>query len=200
MPIATRKRKRETKSTNLTSVENEDMIPIEVPSDLAYPCSSAVADNSPTLDAQRSQFPNAPRKSLQEKFNLIGQIAAIKLQMTKSALSNARPTHTSGIAASGFATVCDKINEYIPVNKFFIPGRSFPIRMRHSNCYGKYNHDGGLEPRGCAIKFSDSVSYSPLDLVLHTGELMGFFNLDTYREFSSAQVRYRSNTFITIFV
>jgi len=98
-----------------------------------------------------------------------------------------RPTHPVGVGAIGQFTVLE--NSKVPKNSFFTKGKAMPIVLRHSNAVGvKLTNsdqcdDATLEIRGCALKFSNAEDESPFDLHLNTGELAGFFNLESFLPF-----------------
>lgn len=98
-----------------------------------------------------------------------------------------RPTHPVGVGAIGQFIVLE--NSKVPKNAFFTKGKTMPIILRHSNAVGvkladsdQYD-DAALEIRGCALKFSHAEDESPFDLHLNTGELAGFFNLESFLPF-----------------
>lgn len=146
-------------------------------------------------DREVKQFPSPPRKTFLERNGLDIEILKIKSLMSAAAiLRGQRPTHNIGLGGLGEGTVLD--NPDIPKNEFFVPGSTFPIRIRHSNALGTYDHDGGFEPRGFAIKFADSTAATPCDIILNTGEMMGFFNVDTFSEFTSIQISGKDDQFL----
>ena len=98
-----------------------------------------------------------------------------------------RPTHPVGVGAIGQFIVLE--NSKVPKNTFFTKGKTMPIVLRHSNAVGvklldsDEFDDASLEIRGCALKFSHDEDESPFDLHLNTGELAGFFNLESFLPF-----------------
>ena len=98
-----------------------------------------------------------------------------------------RPTHPVGVGAIGQFVVLE--NSKVPKNAFFTKGKTMPIVLRHSNAVGvkladsDQFDDAALEIRGCALKFSHAEDDSPFDLHLNTGELAGFFNLESFLPF-----------------
>lgn len=83
-----------------------------------------------------------------------------------------RGTHTLGVAARGTATVVENLP--LPANGFFAPGRVFPIRIRHATALR--TDEAERDFRSMAIKFADSDLDSPLDLIMNTGHVQGFWH------------------------
>mmetsp|Transcript_2922 Transcript_2922/g.4439 ORF Transcript_2922/g.4439 Transcript_2922/m.4439 type:complete len:1085 (-) Transcript_2922:650-3904(-) len=99
-------------------------------------------------------------------------------------ITKKRPTHERGCMASGVARVLK--NDRIPQNSFFVPDRTFPIRIRHANL--SLSDDAGSDIRGMSIKWSDTHFESPFDLLLNTGEISAFWNLTSFNDFASAKI------------
>ena len=76
-----------------------------------------------------------------------------------------RPTHAIGIAAQGIATVVAE--QQFPKCEFLIPGKSFPVCLRHSTLKSK--DDAMLDFLSASIRFADSDEKSPLDILMSTG-------------------------------
>lgn len=97
-----------------------------------------------------------------------------------------RSTHMPGVGATGTLTVLS--NPALPENDFFVPGRRFPIRLRHSNA--AFIDDAGVVPRGCALKFTDAPTGGPLDLVFNSG-IAGeiFFDARNFWDFTMARLK-----------
>lgn len=83
-----------------------------------------------------------------------------------------RGTHTLGVAARGTAKVVDA--SPLPANGFFVPGRVFPVRIRHATALR--TDEAERDFRSMAIKFADSGLDSPLDLIMNTGHVQGFWH------------------------
>ena len=64
---------------------------------------------------------------------------------------------------------------------FLIVGRKFPARLRHGNL--KYQDDAGADARSFSLKFADSDSDGPLDIVMNTGEANLFWNSPSLEDF-----------------
>ena len=94
-----------------------------------------------------------------------------------------RPTHLFGLGGLGMAKI--EKNPKFPAHDFFQPGRQFPVRLRHANV--KYMDDAASDVRSFSIKFADSDSDSPLDIVMHTGRACGFWDTQSLEDFISAQ-------------
>ena len=97
-----------------------------------------------------------------------------------------RSTHMPGVGATGTLTVL--ANPDVPENDFFVPGRRFPVRLRHSNA--AFVDDAGVAPRGCALKFTQSPTGGPLDLVFNSG-IAGeiFFDARNFWDFTMARLK-----------
>jgi len=76
-----------------------------------------------------------------------------------------RPTHAIGVGAQGFATIVATLQ--FPECEFFIPGRTFPVCVRHSIL--KSIDDAMLDFLSASIRFADSDEDSPLDITMSTG-------------------------------
>ena len=61
-------------------------------------------------------------------------------------------------------------------------GRKFPARLRHANL--KYPDDAGADARSFSIKFADSDSESPMDIVMNTGEANIFWHTSSLEDFA----------------
>lgn len=113
-----------------------------------------------------------------------------------------RSTHMPGVGATGTLTVL--ANPDVPENDFFVPGRQFPIRLRHSNA--AFVDDAGVVPRGCALKFTNSPTGGPLDLVFNSGIAGEIFSMPAISGTSPWRAsrsrrpsgRHRRNTFVGI--
>ncbi|CAB4010977.1 allene oxide synthase-lipoxygenase -like [Paramuricea clavata] len=76
-----------------------------------------------------------------------------------------RPTHATGVAARGVATVVPE--PQFPACEFFTPGKSFPVCLRHSTLKSK--DDAMLDFLSASIRFADSDEESLLDILMSTG-------------------------------
>jgi arachidonate 5-lipoxygenase len=104
--------------------------------------------------APTNEFPGEPTRSHLNSYELESAIFKTKTALVAAATGILScPTYTSSVALSGTATVCDELK--LPENGFFTAGRKFSISVKHSNPLGLHDHDGGLEPRGVAIRFQD---------------------------------------------
>jgi arachidonate 5-lipoxygenase len=132
--------------------------------------------------ARKSQFPGEPRKSFLNSIELDKAINKNKAMLVGASTS-------TGVALSGVATVNGALE--LPENSFFAAGHRFIVQLRHSNTTGIFDHDGGLEPRGCEIKLVSSYeqpSLGQMDFVLNTGELAEVFNLESLSSFVMTQI------------
>ena len=105
------------------------------------------------------------RQKLKIKF-LFG-LGALKL--------GTRPTHPEGCGAYGVAKIVSK--PQFPKCKFFTAGKSFPVRLRHSNL--ENGHDAGADFRAASVKFADADDGGPLDLIMMTGPGTPLWNVQT---------------------
>ena len=134
----------------------------------------------------QTEFPKKLKKSHAGKLALHIAISESKALMgLATKFMHRRATHPRGVCARGTCTFIE--NTSVPSSSFFDPGRVLPVRVRHSSALNVGNHDGSLEPRGCAIKFADSLEESPFDLFLNTGELAGFFNVESFLQYAILQ-------------
>lgn len=77
-----------------------------------------------------------------------------------------RGTHSIGVGAEGIATIVS--NPKFPKNEFFIPGRSFPVCLRHSTIQSV--DDVLIDFCGGSLRFAGSDdAESPCDLIMGTG-------------------------------
>ena len=93
-----------------------------------------------------------------------------------------RATHT--VATGGFGAAKIVYNPKYPPHEFFEPGRTFPVRIRHANL--TYKDDAGADGRSLSIKFADSDSESPFDLVMNTGEANVFWDIASFEDFAAS--------------
>lgn len=117
---------------------------------------------------------------------LASSIRVSRIIMGMSAyFSGKRSKNAFGTGAKGTLTIVD--NDELPEHDFFRPGRTFNIRLRHSN--QSYEDDAASQARGLAIKFADTDFESPLDLVLGTGGIQPFWNMSNYYEYMVAHMK-----------
>jgi arachidonate 5-lipoxygenase len=97
-----------------------------------------------------------------------------------------RSTHMPGVGATGVLTIL--ANPDVPESDFFVPGRRFPVRLRHSNA--AFVDDAGVVPRGCALKLTQAPTGGPLDLVVNSG-IAGeiFFDARNFWDFTMARLK-----------
>ena len=137
-------------------------------------------------EASASQFP-IPMPPPDEADLKKQQGKAAFTFMLAASVFHRRPTHPVGVGAYGMFEVIE--NKEIPPTDFFVPGKIFHMRCRHSNGVGvqtkgtKIFDDAALEVRSLSIKLAKGRDDSPFDLNLNTGEFAGFFNLPSFREF-----------------
>ncbi|CAB4009152.1 allene oxide synthase-lipoxygenase -like [Paramuricea clavata] len=91
-----------------------------------------------------------------------------------------RATHTVGTGGVGEVKIVD--NPKFPEHEFFTAGRKFPARLRHANL--KYPDDAGADARSFSIKFADSDSESPMDIVMNTGDANIFWHTSSLEDFA----------------
>lgn len=109
----------------------------------------------------------------------------IVLLILNSFLKRARMSHENGIVLRGRVVMLE--NPQVPANDFFVPGRSFPCRLRHAGV--SFLDDAGLVVRAASLKFADSPDASPCDIKMNTGVAAPFWNMDTFWQFSWARIR-----------
>ena len=93
-----------------------------------------------------------------------------------------RPTHPRGIGAYGSAMIVS--NPQLPKCQFFTAGKTFPVRLRHSN-FDK-GHDAAADLRAAAIKFADAEDGGPLDVIMMTGPGTVLFDIQAVFDASSS--------------
>lgn len=93
-----------------------------------------------------------------------------------------RGTHSFGVGAAGRVRVVDAPT--FPAHSFFVPGREFPLRLRHGTLQFE---DAAMDIRSAALKFSDHHAESPLDLVMNTGPASAFWNVPSFLDFIKAK-------------
>lgn len=133
-----------------------------------------------------NSFPRPmPEDSMTERLELEALKEAARVAFfTKSARTGRRATHTPGVAARGEVTVVSDPD--FPEHPFFEAGRSWKCRLRHANA--SFIDDASSVVRGCALKFADSESESPLDLVMNSGPTGAFWNLESFMDFVRARI------------
>lgn len=87
-------------------------------------------------------------------------------------LTSKRPTHSVGIGAQGTAKIV--ADPKFPECEFFTADRSYPVSLRHATL--KSIDDAGLNFLGAAIRFADSDTASPMDILMSTGRSTVFFD------------------------
>ncbi|MGE0708765.1 MAG: hypothetical protein AB7N76_21405 [Planctomycetota bacterium] len=134
----------------------------------------------------KSSYPRPmPADSPEQRSALYGLIGAARTAFGGKALrTRRRATHTAGIMAHGAITVVSRPE--FPEHPFFTPGRRFDCRLRHANA--SFFDDAAAVVRGCALKFADSDRESPLDLLMNSGPIGAFWNLESFMYFVQARV------------
>lgn len=135
---------------------------------------------------RRNSFPRPmPEESFRERMRLTAKVQKLRLAFGLKALRGGRrATHASGVAGRGTITVVSAPD--IPPNDFFQPGRRFACRLRHANA--SFNDDAGAVVRSCSIKLADHDWDSPLDLILNSGVIGAFWNLESFLDFVQARI------------
>jgi glycine/D-amino acid oxidase-like deaminating enzyme/acyl carrier protein len=116
------------------------------------------------------------RRLLEDMSELIGRRAAAR---------GARAAHSVGVTAAGTLRVLDSTPA--AASELFIPGRTYPVVLRHSNARG-FDDDAVLDGRGAALRLlaqgtpfsSERLGNSLADLILVTGRT---FVVRTARQF-----------------
>ncbi|XP_031557674.1 allene oxide synthase-lipoxygenase protein-like [Actinia tenebrosa] len=91
------------------------------------------------------------------KIKTLFGLAALKTQK--------RGTHANGFGAFGKIQIVN--SPQFPEHEFFTSGKTFPVRLRHSNL--SFDDDAKCDFRGAALKLADSDDQSPLDIIMSTG-------------------------------
>ena len=126
-----------------------------------------------------------PPPSEEARLGLSGMVQQARVAFGLKAFeSGRRATHTTGVAGRGSVTVVAKPD--FPEHPFFQAGRRFACRLRHANA--SYNDDAGAVVRGCSLKFADSDFESPLDLIMNSGPIGAFWNIESFMDFVHARV------------
>ena len=103
-----------------------------------------------------------------------------------------RVAHPPGVGACGMFEVIE--NKDVPPTSFFVPGRQFHLRCRHSN--STFFDDAALDVRGIALKLGHDRDESMLDLHMNTGSNGNdFFHVPTYKAFA-AQGKAKKQAFL----
>ncbi|XVF04642.1 hypothetical protein REPUB_Repub05bG0102300 [Reevesia pubescens] len=100
---------------------------------------------------------------------IVGNLAASLAVTTLKVKS--RYFHRIGVGGNGYLKIYDKI-EGFPDHKIFLPGKSYPVVVRHSNSLSA-DDDARIDARGAAVRIlSDEVDANTplLDLTLKTGK------------------------------
>lgn len=108
---------------------------------------------------------------------LFGLMLALFLSIPK----RQRMSHNNGIGAQGWLSVVD--NPRIPPNKFFAPGKRYPVRIRHASA--TFLDDAMNCIRSISIKFSHEKFKSPFDIEMNTGEVSLFWSALSFLKFAS---------------
>jgi hypothetical protein len=96
-----------------------------------------------------------------------------------------RMSHTAGIAGRGTLRVVDRPT--FPEHEFFLPGRTFACRVRHSSA--THTDEAMLQVRGVALKFADSDYEAPLDIEMNTGQTSVFWTLRLFWRWTSMRLK-----------
>lgn len=127
-----------------------------------------------------------PQDTPEERAGLSQMVDQARLAFgSKATGSGRRATHTTGVAGRGKLTIVS--NPTFPEHPFFEAGKSFSCRLRHANA--SYNDDALAVVRGCSIKFADSEYASPLDIIMNSGPIGAFWNIESFMDFVQARVR-----------
>lgn len=91
-----------------------------------------------------------------------------------------RMSHNNGIAGRGWLHVFEELT--IPENGFFVPGRQFPITIRHASA--TFLDDAMNCIRSISLKFSHEDFKSPFDIEMNTGQTSLFWNAASFLQFA----------------
>ena len=90
-----------------------------------------------------------------------------------------RMSHENGITLRGRLRIA--ADARMPEHDFFKQGRTFACRIRHGAA--SFTDDAKLVVRSASIKFADSRSKSPMDILMNTGRMPLFWNARTFVQF-----------------
>ena len=96
-----------------------------------------------------------------------------------SLFGKVRMSHENGITLRGRLRIA--ADARMPEHDFFEQGRTFACRIRHGAA--SFTDDAKLVVRSASIKFSDSRSKSPMDILMNTGRMPLFWNARTFFQF-----------------
>jgi hypothetical protein len=104
-----------------------------------------------------------------------------------------RMSHENGVAVRGRIRIVDE--PPYPANEFFTAGREFPARMRHASVL--YKDDAMVEVRSASLKFADTRSESPFDLLLNNGRVGLFWSARTFVQFMRVSIAGKGKQFVS---
>ena len=104
----------------------------------------------------------------------------------KALLKGQRSTHPDGVGTQGIAAVVSE--PQFPACEFFVPGRSFPVCLRHFTI--KSADDVLIDFCGAALRFARSeedATESPFDLIMKTGPTTALWSIDAIDQAANAK-------------
>ena len=104
-----------------------------------------------------------------------------------------RMSHENGVAVRGTVRIVDE--PPFPANEFFTAGRVFPARMRHASVL--YKDDAMVEVRSASIKFADTRSESPFDMLMNNGRVGLFWSARTFVQFMRVSIAGKGKEFVS---
>jgi arachidonate 5-lipoxygenase len=116
---------------------------------------------------------------------LTGTYLKAMFGLSAYALKRGRATHKNGVGAAGQLEIVQ--NPSFPEHEFFQPGRVFPVFLRHANL--EFDDDAASDIRGAALKLSDELDRSPLDIVMNTGVASAFWSTTVFLDFIKAKMK-----------
>jgi|GEM_PF-1830218 len=90
-----------------------------------------------------------------------------------------RPTHSRGIAATGYA--CIEPPADFPAHDFFEKGKVYPVVLRHADL--SYDDSRRRDIRGAALRFGGFEDNGLFDMMMNTGTTSAFWNLPSFFSF-----------------
>eukprot|EP00058_Branchiostoma_floridae_P025706 XP_002611196.1 hypothetical protein BRAFLDRAFT_119646 [Branchiostoma floridae] len=105
-----------------------------------------------------------------------------KMSVMGASVTQGKRLHPCAVGAVGTVSVVG--NPQFPPHDFFRPGRVFPLRLRHSNY--TQTDDAASDIRSVAIKFLDGDEGGPLDLVMNTGAISPYWDVQGAVDFLAA--------------
>ncbi|XP_066285942.1 allene oxide synthase-lipoxygenase protein-like [Branchiostoma lanceolatum] len=105
-----------------------------------------------------------------------------RMSVIGASVTQGKRLHPCAVGAVGTVSVVG--NPQFPPHDFFRAGRVFPLRLRHSNY--TQTDDAASDIRSVALKFLDGDEGGPLDLVMNTGAIAPYWDVQGAADFLAA--------------